>query len=111
MSEDPEVTPFAPLPEHEREARAAWWAAWFRPAMKPYQRPDLVVPLIVLAVADAVAGKRWRRVTVTDLWETGLPLMAIDASLRVLRALGYIRTDGQTIHILRTPLDDERATP
>lgn len=76
--------------------------AWFS-RLRPSQA-HLFGPLSALLVMDAMADAR-RSISVADL-QLYLPKPVATASLGALRQLGYIATDGVTITIRKTPLDD-----
>ena len=76
--------------------------AWFS-QLRPSQEL-LYGPLTVLLVAHfACDSKRSMRIEDLCLYQ---PRRAVNAALTPLRAAGYIATDGVTLTIRRTPIDD-----
>jgi len=77
-------------------------AAWFA-GLTPL-RYGLFGPLTVLLVANTVADAK-RSISIADLY-LYVPRPFVTAALGQLRAAGYIATDGITITIRKTPLDE-----
>lgn len=75
---------------------------WFKPI-----RPNTLthfVPFVVLLVIVAIADAR-RRTTFSALHAHILPTIVTNA-MPVLKLRGYVRTDGVTIEVLKTPLEE-----
>lgn len=77
-------------------------AAWF--ANIPSSRAHLFGPLAVLLVIDAVVDAR-RSMRVADL-ALYMPKPIAAEGVSRLRAAGYIATDGVTLTIRKTPIDE-----
>lgn len=79
---------------------------WFLSTVRP-PKPGLFAPLAVLLVADRLADRK-RELRYEDLMSF-VPGFILSQSLGPLQVTGYIRTDGVTIRILKTPVDDIKA--
>lgn len=77
-------------------------ARWY--AGIPAGRTDHFIARAALLSLVAVADAKKRRLTIDDAYEI-LPRPVVSLSLPILRVGGWIRTDGRTIEILRTPVE------
>lgn len=76
---------------------------WFSKLPPVKQREEMIIALAALLVIDAVADAR--RIVRRDDLRLFMPSSML-RSLTLLRSTGYIETDGVTVRIRRTPLDD-----
>lgn len=99
LEEDPELTDIIlklKEPPKEPEATTLSPIGWFAGT-----RPEFFASMGVLLVACHLADKK-KTVSVTRLAEQ-VPRFTLSHAMTQLRVLGFISTDGVTIHILKTP--------
>lgn len=86
----------------QRDRIVGWYAPITRPTPRPQQFVALAVLMVLEALADSTGELHWNDAV------QHLPRGVLDPALSQLRALGWVRTDGVQIRILRTPVDAEK---
>lgn len=81
---------------------------WYAPITTPLPKPQLFVAMAVLMVLSELADARGE-LHINDA-VGHLPRRVLDPALTQLRQLGWVRTDGVQIRILRTPVDAKEET-
>lgn len=87
-------------PPTKKSAKGSDFIGWFK-KMPPNQFQSMSVLLYANALAD-----NSHRVSVGTLCEH-MPPAIVNAALQPLRVMGYIMTDGITVSILKTPLEQK----
>lgn len=106
LESDPEIQRLRKMPttiEHAADAGDAvrrWYASLRHNTLNHF------VPRAVLMVMHYAADAR-REITFAEIHRL-VPVAVVSHAMRFLRTLRYVDTDGITIRILKTPLDEEK---